>query len=232
MRQLIEYKDGKYQILNPVNSEENFADKWSEEPRKAQIFFEWLDSLDNLYKDLLNQNNDDDLIQILENSYGYKEAGNALINYASNPIKANGISSIFISAGNKLKNLFNVSHKAPMKWPQAINYSAQVIATYQYKNKIYNYDNNNAQIPKNSSLKFKVITNVPTPYKVEWQVVNTGDEAEKESCLRGTFELPNLEDNSSRYETTKYRGRHWVQAFIIKNDICVAKSDEFIVNIM
>lgn len=35
-------KDGEtYKILNPVMSEENFADKWNTEPAKAQEFFCW-----------------------------------------------------------------------------------------------------------------------------------------------------------------------------------------------
>ena len=231
MRQMIQYIDGTYIVANPVNPEENFADKWIECPRKAAIFFEWLDSLDNLYKDLLEQGNDNDLIQILENAYGYNETGNTLINYASNPIRANGLSNLIVTVGNNLKNLFNVSHKQPVKWPTTINYSANVLSTYQHKGKTFNYVNNGAQIPKDSSIRFKVDTSVPAPFEVHWQVVNTGAEAEKAECLRGHFIPSNADNNLYHKEYTQYRGRHWVQAFIVKEDVCVAKSDEFVVNI-
>lgn len=41
-------KDGEtYKILNPVMSEENFADKWNTEPAKAQEFFCWLQCVRN-----------------------------------------------------------------------------------------------------------------------------------------------------------------------------------------
>jgi len=33
-------------VPNPVNSQENFADKWPETPRKQRIFYEWLDQLE------------------------------------------------------------------------------------------------------------------------------------------------------------------------------------------
>jgi hypothetical protein len=231
MKNLIQYNNGQYYVLNPVNPKENFADKWQESPRKAQVFFEWLDSLDNFYKEILNQTNDNNLIEILENAYGYKETADTLINYASNPIKAGGVRDFFISTGNKLRNFFNVSHKEPVKWPTAINYSAMISSTYQYKDKTYNYINNGAQMPKDSSIRFKLDTNVPAPFEVHWQVVNTGNEAERRGCLRGQFVKSNAENNLFHTEHTEYRGRHWVQAFVVKNNICVAKSEEFVVNI-
>lgn len=34
-------RDGVYQILNPVNPKENFADKWNEDPKRAKRFLTW-----------------------------------------------------------------------------------------------------------------------------------------------------------------------------------------------
>ncbi|WP_312700917.1 nucleotidyltransferase [Sedimentibacter sp.] len=34
--------DGKFEILNPVVPDENFADKWNLEPKKCDAFFKWL----------------------------------------------------------------------------------------------------------------------------------------------------------------------------------------------
>jgi hypothetical protein len=39
----IEYREGTAWIANPVNPEENFADKWPEEPKKQENFFAWLE---------------------------------------------------------------------------------------------------------------------------------------------------------------------------------------------
>lgn len=37
--------NGKYLIENPVNQEENFADKWATHPKRKENFFKWLEKL-------------------------------------------------------------------------------------------------------------------------------------------------------------------------------------------
>lgn len=41
-------KTGRYErwVSNPVNDEENFADKWSDVPQKEEYFYKWLDKLE------------------------------------------------------------------------------------------------------------------------------------------------------------------------------------------
>lgn len=46
MRNGIEKRDGVYWVENRINPEENFADKWKEEHRRADRFFEWLDQVE------------------------------------------------------------------------------------------------------------------------------------------------------------------------------------------
>jgi hypothetical protein len=74
------------------------------------------------------------------------------------------------------------------------------------------------------------VTNVPKPYKVFWQVVNTGAEARNANQLRGDF-YDSDKSGRQREEDTAYTGMHWVECFIIKDDVCVARSGEFVVNI-
>lgn len=55
MPEHIEYEDDKYTIPNPVMEEENFADKWNENPNKSESFYKWLnkakeDLIDNPMK--------------------------------------------------------------------------------------------------------------------------------------------------------------------------------------
>lgn len=45
MPNYISQTNGKYEILNPVNEKENFADKWSKNPELPKAFFEWHDAL-------------------------------------------------------------------------------------------------------------------------------------------------------------------------------------------
>lgn len=46
MRNGIEKRNGVYWVENPVNPEENFADKWKEEHQLANSFFEWLNQVE------------------------------------------------------------------------------------------------------------------------------------------------------------------------------------------
>lgn len=96
---------------------------------------------------------------------------------------------------------------------------------------IIGYSNNGSPLEKDCSLHFRVMTGIRPPYKVMWQIVNTGEEARNAGCLRGNFDGSN-DGSGGRYETTSYAGSHSVQCFIIKNGICVATSREFIINIM
>jgi hypothetical protein len=51
----IEKRDGVYWVENPVNPEENFADKWEHEERRKDRFYEWLGALKQDLEDALNQ---------------------------------------------------------------------------------------------------------------------------------------------------------------------------------
>lgn len=52
----------------------------------------------------------------------------------------------------------------------------------------------------------------PTDFQVRWQVVNTGSAARAEKSLRGDFY--DSSPHGYRWEDTRYRGAHWVQAFV------------------
>lgn len=47
-------ENGNYIIRNPVNPEENFADKWPEHPKKKDNFFRWLRSLQECSTKIIN----------------------------------------------------------------------------------------------------------------------------------------------------------------------------------
>jgi hypothetical protein len=44
MPDLVECEFGKYVIANPVESQENFADRWKGHPARPRRFFEWLEA--------------------------------------------------------------------------------------------------------------------------------------------------------------------------------------------
>lgn len=73
------------------------------------------------------------------------------------------------------------------------------------------------------SLKFYIAnTNVPEPFDVYWKVLNRGPVAKQRNCLRGNIERDKY-NNKFRYETSDFCGHHYVDCYIVKNNICVAR---------
>lgn len=64
-----------------------------------------------------------------------------------------------------------------------------------------------------------VNTNCPSPYKILWKVKNVGPEAERRNKIRGQIE----ERGTAIEEPTSFYGNHYIECYIVKNDVCVAK---------
>lgn len=77
------------------------------------------------------------------------------------------------------------------------------------------------RVPKGQSILFKIDKcDVPEPYDVFWKVKNTGPEADQAGQLRGEIRPDN--GSRSKVESTKFRGSHWVECYIVKDGYCVA----------
>lgn len=72
------------------------------------------------------------------------------------------------------------------------------------------------------SLKFFISKiDIPHPYTVKWKVTNRGELAVKKNCVRGQI----TEDNGSqqRIESSNFKGGHFVECYIIKDNMVVAQ---------
>jgi len=223
-------------VPNPVNPKENFADRWEQTPRKADIFFEWLNRVEAEHRNLLTDNGFSKVGEYLTEAYGPKEASKALEKYATHAqqrsmVKYGSVAPIADSV--KELTTFDVPQKQRPRWPIIPLNSVNVSAQWKKTGGWQPLSNNGRYVMKNSDLRFTAKTNVEKPYQVFWQVVNTGRDARLQNQLRGSFEPPTSDapDQLIRDETTKYRGRHWIECFIVKGEMCVARSGEFIVNV-
>lgn len=71
------------------------------------------------------------------------------------------------------------------------------------------------------SLEFKIMsTDCPPPYEVYWKVRNVGKEAERRDDIRGQI----VKGKTSHGEHSIYRGQHFTECYLVKNNICVAKA--------
>lgn len=69
-------------IRNPVNEEENFADKWPTHPKRKENFFKWMAKLKNDLRSLQN-NTGRDLQRSLSDSFGQEVSGRAYTDFTA-----------------------------------------------------------------------------------------------------------------------------------------------------
>jgi len=79
-------------------------------------------------------------------------------------------------------------------------------------------------LQKRRQLDFKIgYTNVPEPFEVFWKVKNHGREAAEQGGLRGEIRRDSRGRDASRNERTLYTGGHYIEIYIVKDGVCVAR---------
>lgn len=143
------------------------------------------------------------------------------------------------------KSQFDVPWAEEPSWVMLNNHEASIRGSWSTSEHGINwrdFPNNGAALDKHLYLRFFGQTNVAPPYQVYWQVVNTGAEAITKGCLRGQI-IPSasvgpaglrsttMVEKPSRNERTLYRGMHWIEFFVVRDRVCLARSHPFVVNI-
>ncbi len=123
--------------------------------------------------------------------------------------------------------LGDTGHIQRSQWPERPIYTARITGTVHFKSggRLL-WPITEKPVSKKLWLRFKAKTNTPQPYEVRWQVTNTGWEASQARQLRGDFYESDNGLDGVRWESTAYAGTHLVEALIIKNGICVARSGQ------
>jgi len=233
MDRFIKYENGKYEIRNPV-CYENFADKWNEDTRKATFCQKWLADLNGEFLEAIRKGNLNKMSSLLGESL-IKSASAHLKN---DLLKSDGSAGLILSEVTSVPQLQDSSHCQTPSWLMANTYKVSVRGEVFYPRgkgagkKLFDITNERT-IPKKRKVKLTATTNAPPPYEIKWQVVNTGNEAY--GNLRGGFYESEFKNGSNylnaRWEDTKYRGTHWVEAFVLKDGICCASSGPFYIRI-
>jgi hypothetical protein len=83
-------------------------------------------------------------------------------------------------------------------------------------------------VGKYRTIRFTVARcTVPMPYKLYWKVRNTGEEAIRANQIRG--QITPDQGFGSKEEPTRYRGKHYVECYVVKNGVCVAMAHQVVV---
>ena len=142
----------------------------------------------------------------------------------------------------ELVALADWSHRAEPPWPsrQTI-YSVAVTGSYQTRRGGWSAElsSNKILVTERTWFRYRATTNVPEPFDVRWQVVNTGAHAKEVGGLRGREFSPSKGRGGSEpankletWEHAEYTGKHWIECFIVKGDEVWARSGPYYVNIV
>jgi hypothetical protein len=228
MDSFIQIKEGEYYITNPSNPMENFADKWNYTPKKVAAYYSWTKKA---RKDLLQfATTITDDYSLLEESLGETVISRAIS--VVTPITNSNNLSITEYNNPTIKSALIVSHRQKPPFIVPKHQAISIRATVTQNGSSWKYFNNGQPIPKNCSINFDLLVPpslIKGKYSVMWQVVNTGAEALAANNLRGGF--IKVLNATNRQESSLYTGKHFVQAFLLKQNKCIAMSGEFIVNI-
>lgn len=220
---------GKPHIPNPTDPQENFADRWIKSPVKRENFYKWLEKARVDFRSIVGEHDQQRIYESVSKSFGEREARAALDEQAPR-------SSSLSRALRRATSLFSASHKKDVPWPanetgwvsiDKVTWSAKGFSRPQ------RLLSDGQRLMKNAALTFEASTNVPRPYDIFWQIVNTGREAEEAGQLRGGFDSGGtvVQSLAKHSEITGYTGTHSVQCFIVKQGHLVARSSIFIVKV-
>lgn len=214
-------------VSNPVIPTENFADRWSEGDRREK-FYTWLDKAKSDFN-YLSLPGSDNVIEYLSEILGTRAINEAVRNIRSTNF-INEVKQSPTTIRRTSNTSLQIPHKEEPSWVMALSLQVSVHAHYKDpKTRKSTTINSKTIVPKDCEIFFIAETNVPRPFDVYWQVVNTGKEAESARDLRGKiFKAKTAGAGGlSQKETTKYSGTHWMECFIVKGNVCVARSGEF-----
>lgn len=213
-------------VRNPINEEENFADKWADSSSKEENFDIWLSKAQSDFE-VLRNSDFTQIYKLLKTILGTNTVNEAFR-------KADAVSYITESYLPVTfdKKLFEVSHRAQPNWALRLKYNIEIYGSFKKEKQVRSITPN-MKVPKHCDIYFVASSNVPKPYEVFWQVVNTGEEARNREGLRGGIYHSKTAGKGglNQKEYSEFSGTHWIECFIVKDGVCVARSNEFIVNV-
>lgn len=91
--------------------------------------------------------------------------------------------------------------------------------------RVYDLPKRGNRVESNRQVQFTARTNVPGEYEVYWKVKNRGKWIAADKCYRGEITKGSL----IHIEPTKYRGNHYVECYIVRNNVVVARAKQNVI---
>lgn len=238
MHRHIEDRGGVSWVPNPTDLRENFADRWETHPERKAAFFEWLEHARADFRAASEAHSAESIVDILSPRLGQRLVQRAAGRRVAKGTAGAGRVSLLSGAASLVRSSVDrirlATHRRTPVWPDYGGGSVRIERAVVTRNgfRPQEFSSDGPPLLKQAELTFEASTNVGRPYKVYWQVTNTGAEATAASQLRGNFNEGIVESGRLTHgETTLYRGAHGIECFIVKDGLLVARSGVFVVNI-
>ena len=99
MTKHIERRNGVYWVENPVNPNENFADRWEEYPERAARFFEWLAQIEHDIRSAAEQRGIHKVAGVLASAFGERVVTKAASRFGNAIYEQREAGSLRMAAG-------------------------------------------------------------------------------------------------------------------------------------
>ena len=158
MTKHIERRNDKWWVANPVEPDENFADRWNQHPERRANFMRWLEKVQLDFSQLIQKQRLEEAIESLNAPIGTDVLAKVARSLGlQSKYSADPITAIAVPA------LGDISHRQSTPWLRHIRYRASVKGSVYYKkeSKKSLWTLTNRPVPKNLWLRFELETDAP-----------------------------------------------------------------------
>jgi hypothetical protein len=220
MPQYIQGSAGRRIVANPVIGAENFAEKWwgAEGMRLEEAFYAWhREALTAIQLGLWKFQSQEALRESIRTAFGPRAVLRSNAGLMTGTVLAKSVTPSIRAPKEKfIADMFrvNLTHQ--------LSIDCEERNAGKLLNRLLQRSRINRWLPYGRELQFFVSScTVPPPYELYWKVRNVGTAAKRRNMERG--EIVRDKGQKRLRETTDFSGEHYVEAYIVKNGVCVAQ---------
>ena len=238
MESHVENRNGISWVPNPTDPRENFADRWAEYPERREAFHSWLTQAREDFGTAASKADIAKAADVLAPRLGRRLVEAAVTRRAGRPGRGAAASGAVVRVGSEVvtaaTSIFDAPYRQSPVWPERPGGAVRIdrVISQLKGHRPKRFSSGSTALAKNASLTFQARTTVRRPFRVYWQVTNTGRQALDVGAGRGGFQQGEVRRGALTHtESTLYTGSHGIECFIVKDSALVARSGVFVVNI-
>lgn len=214
LREYVEARPSLPSIMDPAGTGESFSDRWNQQGYAN--FRSWVIYYAKKIEAAYSEADKDISLKLWQEVFGSEFQAPKSIAKALESTRISSASSVTFR--NTEEQLADKGIALQLNPRYTVRISARVADRSGFRS--YFLSNYGNKVTINRSVRFAITKcSVPQPYKIYWKVKNNGEEARRQDCIRGQI----VEGGYECREPTAFRGSHYVECYIVKDGICVAK---------